>query len=94
MAMSDDDLKDATIRLCKKLFVETGDTGTVSVTDLRAAVTAIDGVFDSSCGSFIGTDTVEVAFNKALPEPVKSTLTPAQKAVVLAYTAMKRFGVI
>lgn len=94
MAMSDADRKDATIRLCRKLFVETGDTGTVSVADLRAAVNAIDDMFGSLCSSHIGTDTIEVAFNKAIPEPAKTALTQAQKAVVLAYTAMKRFGVI
>jgi len=93
MTMSDADRADATKRLCQKIYVELGATANCNVTDVRAAINALDNVFDSQCNSHTPTDTIEVAFNKALPEPFKSNATVAQKSFALAYTIMKRCGV-
>ena len=50
----------------------------------RAAVEAID--------SFLEANTVTV--NNQFPEPFKSGASPKEKAMVVAYTALKRFNVI
>lgn len=53
-------------------------------TDLAAAVTAADAWADSNAA----------AYNAALPQPFRGTATPGQKALLLAFVAMKRTGVL
>jgi hypothetical protein len=76
------------------MFVATGLTANFSVSDLKAAVDAIDDGLDSLVNTHTGTDSVETALNKLLPQPVKADATVEQKGTILAYVAMKRYGVI
>ena len=57
--------------------------GDVSITktDLRAAINAIDDFLDNNA----------VTINNAFSEPAKSSLSAGQKAMVLAYVAIKRW---
>lgn len=50
--------------------------------DLRAAVDALD----------VFLDTNATAINTAIPLPARTTLTTAQKARLLAYVTLKRWG--
>ena len=61
-----------------------GETIGIIKQDLRAAVNALDDYMDTNA----------VAMNSTLPEPAKSGLTQAQKALILSYVVLKRYGVI
>lgn len=54
----------------------------LSVTDLQAAVTAVDTWCTNNSASF----------NTALPDPFKSIATAGQKAALLAIVAVNRYG--
>ena len=94
MAMSEADRTAAMRRIVKEMFVKAKATAVFNTTDLKAAVDAIDDSLDSLISTHLGTDTVEVALNKTLPDPFKSSASNAQKSLLFAYTVMKRFGVI
>lgn len=50
--------------------------------DLVAAITAIDNWLETNA----------TAFNSAIPQPARATLTTSQKAELLALVAIKRYG--
>lgn len=54
----------------------------VTKPDLRAAVDALDAFLDANAS----------ALNNAIPQPARSTLTTPQKARLLAFVALKRWG--
>lgn len=54
----------------------------ITKAELRAAVDALDTFLDTNAG----------AINAAIPQPARSSLTTAQKARLLAYVALKRWG--
>lgn len=54
----------------------------VSKVDLRAAFNAVDDWCDANATSF----------NTAIPQPARSNLTATQKALLLAYVALRRAG--
>lgn len=58
-------------------------TFNLSKPDLRAAVNAIDDWVDTNAA----------AFNTAIPQPARGTLTAKQKAQLLFYVVNKRFDV-
>ena len=92
MAMSEADRTDAMRRIVRELFVATGATATFTTTEIKAAVDAIDDAFDSTISEHTGTDSIEVAINKMLPVPFKTTATTEQKALLFIYATMKRYG--
>lgn len=53
-------------------------------TQLRAAVDAVDDWCDTNATSF----------NQTIPAAARSALTPAEKALLLAYVAMRRAGAL
>lgn len=61
-----------------------GGLGQFSKPDLASAAQAADAWADANATSY----------NSALPQPFRSQATTAQKAVLLAYVAMKRTGVL
>jgi hypothetical protein len=60
-----------------------GELCSITKTDLRAAVNAVDAWVDSNTTSF----------NTAIPQPARSALTTAQKARLLMYVVRRRFEV-
>ena len=56
--------------------------GSISKADLRAAVNAVDDWVEANAA----------AFNTALPQPFRGAATAEQKAALLSYVALKRFG--
>lgn len=68
----------------QKMFVEAGATANFNLDELKAAFAAVDGWADTNQASYIA----------ALPEPFKSASNANQKALLLAFVAMKRGGVI
>lgn len=94
MAMTDADRQQSARALAKALWKDGALTANMHLGDLKNAVVAVDQGLDSLVGSHLATDTIEVALNKLLPEPFKSTATVAQKGLLLAYVAMKRYGVL
>jgi len=57
-------------------------TGSLTKADLRAAIDALDSFLDANA----------TAINNAIPQPARSILTTGQKARLLAYIALKRWG--
>lgn len=54
----------------------------VNKTDLRAAVDALDQFLEDNAATI----------NSAIPQPARANLTATQKARILAYVALKRWG--
>lgn len=55
----------------------------ITKADLRAAIGAADDWIEANAA----------AYNSAIPQPARSTLTSRQKALLLATLALKRYGV-
>ncbi len=72
-------------------------TAVYSLDDLNAAVTAIDGAFDTTLNAAVtaghGAQTVIQALNSVIPAPV-SGASAQQKAELVCYAISKRFGLI
>ena len=58
------------------------DPCAITKADLRAAVDALDTFLDTNAATI----------NAAIPQPARSGLTTPQKARLLAYVALKRWG--
>jgi hypothetical protein len=65
--------------LCRRF----GYGGGLTKANVQAAIDATDDWIDANAA----------AFNAALPEPAKSTLTPVQKTIIFCFTALKRAGI-
>lgn len=72
-------------------------TAVYSLDDLTATITAIDNAFDTTLNNAVaaghGAQTVIQALNSMIPAPV-SGATTQQKAELVCYAIMKRFGII
>jgi Ni2+-binding GTPase involved in maturation of urease and hydrogenase len=76
-------LSDALRRAIWQEFMQVNaDAVGITKADLRAAVDAIDTWVDSNAASM----------NTAIPQPARSGLSAAQKARLLAFVALKRYG--
>lgn len=60
----------------------TGGLGSLTKADVQAAVNAADDWVDSN----------SAAFNSALPQPFRGAASTQQKALLLAYLALRRAG--
>lgn len=56
----------------------------VSKTDLRAAVDATDQWIEDN----------QAAYNSAIPQPARGSLSQAQKTLLFCYVAMRRAGIL
>ena len=61
---------------------ENNESCGISKADLRAAVDALDQFLEDNAG----------AINTAIPQPARGALTVAQKARLLAYVTIRRWG--
>jgi hypothetical protein len=81
----------------EKWFVQGNLTAIYSVEDLNAAISAIDSAFDTTLNAAVsaghGAQTVVQALNSVIPAPV-SGATPQQKAELVCFAIMKRYGLI
>lgn len=68
----------------QRLMAEGKFPPTLLKADLLAAVNAVDDWVDANAP----------AYNTALPQPFRGAASPAQKALILAYVALRRAGVI
>ena len=71
-------------RLGNRLFVENNQTATLDHDQLLATVVAVDDWIEANAAGL----------NAAIPQPMRGTMTPPQKAELLAYVALKRTGAI
>lgn len=70
--------------LIHKAFMAKGHTApSLLKADVRAAVNAADDWIDTNAAGF----------NTALPQPFRGAATTAQKAIILAYCALRRAGI-
>lgn len=88
---------DASAFWAQKWFVSSGLTAVYSMDDLNAAIQQIDGAFDLTLNAAVaaghGAQTVVQALNSVIPAPV-SGATAQQKAELVCYAIMKRYGII
>ena len=72
-------------------------TAIYNIDDLNAAIQAIDSAFDTTLNAAVsaghGAQTIVVALNSVIPAPV-SGATNQQKAELVCFAIMKRFGLI
>lgn len=84
MALTDAERLEGARSWARKMFVEAGATANFNLDDLKAAFAAVDTWADANQGSYVA----------ALPAPFKTNSNAAQKALLLAFVAMKRGKVI
>lgn len=83
-AMIDADRQDAARKWIHKAFLDLNATATLDTVAIKAAIDAADDWVDANAGSF----------NTALPAAFRTTATLAQKALLIAFVAMKRGNLI
>lgn len=66
-----------------RLMSDERESCSITKTDLRAALNAVDDWVDANAA----------AFNSAIPQPARSALSARQKARLLAYVVRRRFEV-
>jgi hypothetical protein len=97
MALTTQQIQQTSSFWAQKWFVGSNLTAIYSVADLNAAVTAIDNAFDTTLNAAVtaghGAQTVVQALNSVIPAPV-SGATAQQKAELVCFAIMKRFGLI
>jgi hypothetical protein len=80
-----------------KWFVVPNATAVYSVDDINNAVTQIDIAFDTTINQAAsaghGTQTIVQALNSVIPSPF-SGASPQQKAELVCFAIMKRYGLI
>lgn len=76
--------RQAARRLAHRMYGEQGQTATLDLTQLAAAVGGIDDFFEANMA----------AINTAIPQPARGVMTAPQKAELLAYVALKKTGAI
>jgi hypothetical protein len=80
-----------------KWFVAANALAVYSTDDLGAAIQAIDNAFDTTLNAAVsaghGAQTIVQALNSVIPAPV-SGATAQQKAELVCFAIMKRFGLI
>lgn len=95
--LSAQQIHDASAYWVQKWFVGSGLTAIYSLDDLSAAIQQIDNAFDLTLNAAVaaghGTQTVVQALNSVIPAPV-SGATAQQKAELVCYAMMKRYGII
>ncbi len=90
-------IRDTSARWAQKWFGVSNLTANYSLDDLNATITAIDNAFDTTLNAAVtaghGAQTIVQALNSVIPSPV-SGATAQQKAELVCYAIMKRFGLI
>jgi hypothetical protein len=80
-----------------KWFVAGNLLANFSTDDLAAAIVQVDNAFDMTLNAAVsaghGAQTVVQALNSVIPPPV-NTATAQQKAELVCYAIMKRYGLI
>jgi hypothetical protein len=88
---------DAAAVWSNKWFVVANSLAVYSTDDLAAAITQIDSAFDMTINAAAsaghGSQTVVQALNSVIPAPV-SGATTQQKAELVCFAIMKRYGLI
>lgn len=84
MALTDEDLKVALRSYIQTAYTQMGDIATLTTADIKAAAQALDTWLDDNAATI----------NSILPQPFRGTATPGQKALILAFTALRRYEVI
>jgi hypothetical protein len=90
-------VRDTSAYWANKWFVAANSVAILNIDDLNAAITQIDIAFDTTLNAAVsaghGTQTVIQALNSVIPAPA-SGLSNQQKAELVCYGIMKRFGLI
>lgn len=81
IAMPDAD-RAATSTALQRFFSQTAAAVGITKPELKTAVDAVDDWCDANATSF----------NTAIPQPARSALNSSQKAMLLAYVALRRAG--
>jgi hypothetical protein len=89
--------RDTSAFWAQKWFVTSNLTAVYSIDDLTAAVIQIDNAFDTTLNAAVtaghGAQTIIQALNSVIPAPF-SAATNQQKAELVCFSIMKRFGII
>ena len=92
-AMTEQEIRKAARHLAKRIFVEPNATATFTVSDMIAAVTAVDGAFEGTPAQLPNqAQSVANNLNIVLPQPFKADATVEQKSTLLAVWAGVKYG--
>jgi len=94
MPLSENERSAVVRKACQAMFDELRTVANLDTSHIRAAVDALDSMFDATASTLTQNQTVQANFVNALPEPFKSSTNAAQKTLVFTYVAMKRGGVL
>lgn len=94
MALTNQQRLDVMRRVCRAMFDEARAVANLDTIEVKAAIDALDSIFDAQASTLTQNQTVQANFVNALPEPFKSNTTAAQKTLVFTYVAMKRGGLL
>lgn len=72
------------VNVWESLMRDNQETMAINKNDLKAAVVALDQFLENNAGTV----------NNAFPAAAKAGLTAQQKALIVAYVALRRYGVI
>jgi hypothetical protein len=90
-------VRDTSAYWANKWFVAASATANFSIDDINNAVTQIDIAFDTTINQAAsaghGTQTIVQALNSVIPSPF-SGATNQQKAELVCFAIMKRYGLI
>ena len=76
--------RQAARRLAHRMYGELGQSATLDLEQIVAAVAGIDDFLEANM----------IAINTAIPQPARGIMTAPQKAELLAYVALKKTGAI
>lgn len=95
--LSSSQIRDTSAHWAQKWFVNAQQTAGYTLDDLNTAVQAVDSAFDTTLNAAVsaghGTQTIVQALNSVIPNPV-SGASAQQKAELVCFAIMKRFGLI
>jgi len=90
-------VRDTSAFWANKWFVGANSLANFSIDDINAAVTQIDNAFDTTLNAAVsaghGAQTIVQALNSVIPAPFSSATTQ-QKAELVCFAIMKRYGLI
>jgi len=97
MALTDADLTQIARKLAQKIFVESGATAHTDLTDLKAAVNALDVAMDATFNQGVTLGYGTTAVKLALLDRVQTAapnLSVQDAGIALAYWALREVGLL
>lgn len=94
MALTASQRRKAAVEFARRAFRVVNKTATLNLSDLEAAVDAIDATMNLTPPNLTANQTIKANLANALPEPFASESTAQEKALALCVWAMAETGLL